>query len=235
MKFEERLLQARRERNMNQETLAEQIGVTRQAVSKWETGEAFPDYAKLVALADVLGISLDELCGREAAPAGEQGGAPEREPGKKRSRWRYAAGVAAALLLFGCGFWAGTGWPGNGAADPLPSASEEPAAPALPDVFAVSMVKFTQAGSNRLQYYFVPSVFKEGYTYQISFHRGHGGGYVFDAAFEGGGCSGTVPLPYDWYAVTATVSNGVESRTVSLTDRLEYPGDGTLSWQGIDN
>ena len=77
MDFKEALYQFRRERGLNQEQLAEKIGVSRQAVSKWETGEASPDLPNLLALADALDVSLDTLCGRadrEAAappPSGE--------------------------------------------------------------------------------------------------------------------------------------------------------------------
>ena len=69
MEFSHQLLQARKRRGLSQLELAEQIGVSRQAVSKWETGEAAPDLVKLLALAEALGISLDQLCGREAPSA----------------------------------------------------------------------------------------------------------------------------------------------------------------------
>ncbi len=48
---------------MSQEYLAEQLGVTRQAVSKWESGASEPSTANLLALAKLYGISLDELVG----------------------------------------------------------------------------------------------------------------------------------------------------------------------------
>ena len=48
---------------MSQEYLAEQLGVTRQAVSKWESGTSEPSTANLLALAKLYGISLDELVG----------------------------------------------------------------------------------------------------------------------------------------------------------------------------
>lgn len=81
MDFKEALYQFRRERGLNQEQLAEKIDVSRQAVSKWETGEASPDLPNLLALADALDVSLDTLCGRadrEAAappPSGEMNAA----------------------------------------------------------------------------------------------------------------------------------------------------------------
>ena len=46
---------------MTQEELAEYMGVSRQSVSKWETGDAYPETDKLIVLSDLFGMSLDEL------------------------------------------------------------------------------------------------------------------------------------------------------------------------------
>ena len=56
-----RLLQYRKKMNLSQEELAARIGVSRQAVSKWERAEASPDTDNLILLADIYGVSLDEL------------------------------------------------------------------------------------------------------------------------------------------------------------------------------
>ena len=48
-------------RGMSQEDLADRIGVTRQTLSKYETGESLPDLEKSKAIADVFGITIDEL------------------------------------------------------------------------------------------------------------------------------------------------------------------------------
>lgn len=56
-----RLLQYRKKHNLSQEELANKIGVSRQAVSKWERAEASPDTDNLILLADIYGVSLDEL------------------------------------------------------------------------------------------------------------------------------------------------------------------------------
>lgn len=56
-----RLLQLRKSIGISQEELASRIGVSRQAVSKWERAEASPDTDNLIALADIYGVSLDEL------------------------------------------------------------------------------------------------------------------------------------------------------------------------------
>lgn len=57
----------RKFRSLSQEALAEKLGVSRQAVSKWERGEASPDMDNLVALAGIFGIGLDDLLGDKKA------------------------------------------------------------------------------------------------------------------------------------------------------------------------
>ncbi len=56
-----RLYDLRKKHNLSQEELAEKLGVSRQAVSKWERSEASPDTDNLIALAKIYGLSLDEL------------------------------------------------------------------------------------------------------------------------------------------------------------------------------
>ncbi len=51
----------RKEKGMTQQELAEKLNITNKAVSKWETGEAFPETAQLVPLADIFGVTVDEL------------------------------------------------------------------------------------------------------------------------------------------------------------------------------
>ena len=50
---------------MTQEDLAEKIGVSRQAVAKWEAGESLPDLEKGKLIADVLGVTLDDLANHQ--------------------------------------------------------------------------------------------------------------------------------------------------------------------------
>lgn len=61
MNFGEKLQMLRKARGLSQEALAEQLGVTRQAVSKWELGDATPDLENVVALARFFGVSTDYL------------------------------------------------------------------------------------------------------------------------------------------------------------------------------
>jgi len=59
------ILQKRKEKNMTQEQLAEQLNVARQTVSKWETGETIPDIDSLKKLAVLLEFSIDNALGIE--------------------------------------------------------------------------------------------------------------------------------------------------------------------------
>ena len=61
MSFSENLKQIRKEHNLSQEELAELLDVSRQAVSKWEQGQGYPEVEKLLLLSSKLNISLDAL------------------------------------------------------------------------------------------------------------------------------------------------------------------------------
>ena len=73
--FGERIAALRKAAGLTQEALAQQLGVTNQAVSKWESDQCCPDIMLLPALADVFGVTVDALFGRETpAPM------PQAEP-----------------------------------------------------------------------------------------------------------------------------------------------------------
>lgn len=63
--FHENLVLLRRINHMSQEELAEKIGVSRQTISKYETGEALPDIEKCKALADLFDVSMDDMVNYE--------------------------------------------------------------------------------------------------------------------------------------------------------------------------
>ena len=65
MSFADRLKEARRSCGLSQEDLAEQLDVSRQAVGKWEQGQAYSEVEKLLALCGVLNTSLDALMADE--------------------------------------------------------------------------------------------------------------------------------------------------------------------------
>ena len=63
--FKDNLVQMRKVLQMTQEDIAEKLGVTRQSVAKWEAGDSVPDLDKCKQLADIFGVSLDDLANYE--------------------------------------------------------------------------------------------------------------------------------------------------------------------------
>lgn len=61
MEFSEKLTTLRKQAGLSQEQLADRLGVTRQSVSKWESGAALPELVKLISLSEMFDISLDYL------------------------------------------------------------------------------------------------------------------------------------------------------------------------------
>ena len=61
MSLAEKILELRTGQNLSQGDLAEKLEVSRQSVSKWETGQAVPELDKIIKLADLFGVSVDEL------------------------------------------------------------------------------------------------------------------------------------------------------------------------------
>lgn len=100
MKLSETLYTLRKQHGLSQEQLAEALGVSRQAVSKWERGVAVPEGETLIALGRYYGISLDELLAEgPTAPHAEQ----SREVGRIPTLVGLALCLAGffALILWG--------------------------------------------------------------------------------------------------------------------------------------
>lgn len=99
----ERLQALRKSRGLSQEQLAEQAGVSRQAVSKWELGESTPELDKVILLSDFFGVTTDYLI---------KGGGPAQAPEDKRSaigqvQFICSAGFLAIGLLAAFCWWNG--------------------------------------------------------------------------------------------------------------------------------
>ena len=63
--FHDNLIQLRKLKDLTQEALAEKVGVTRQAIAKWEAGDSVPDLEKCRLLAETFGVTLDDLANYE--------------------------------------------------------------------------------------------------------------------------------------------------------------------------
>ena len=104
MSIGNKLAEARKRQNLTQEQLAERLGVTRQAVSRWESDAAYPETDKIVRMARLLGVSCDYLL-RDDIAVGDAG-APPPEPVTRLLR--QAAGRKVRVALFD-----GEGIPGD--------------------------------------------------------------------------------------------------------------------------
>ena len=65
MTFSEKLYQLRKSKGLSQEQLAEQLSVSRQAISKWESAAAMPETEKLLVISKYFGVSIDYLLNEE--------------------------------------------------------------------------------------------------------------------------------------------------------------------------
>ncbi len=92
MTIGQRIAQLRRAKGLSQEELAEMVGVSRQAVSKWELDQALPDAEKIVALAAALDASTDQIL--LDPPTGERA-AGEQAAGETAQQYRYEGGGTA--------------------------------------------------------------------------------------------------------------------------------------------
>lgn len=61
MNFNEKLIELRKSKELSQDELGNELGVSRQTISKWELGQSYPDFQSLVLLSDYFGLSLDAL------------------------------------------------------------------------------------------------------------------------------------------------------------------------------
>lgn len=111
MKLEERLTALRKKKGLSQLELAEALGVSRQAVSRWEVGASAPGMENLLALSRLYGVPLDELVG---GPAREE--EPEAEPNAQAAelvsarRLNRALAAALAAVLLAAALLAGLYW-----------------------------------------------------------------------------------------------------------------------------
>ena len=101
MTISDRIRELRRKRGISQEELAEQLGISRQAVSKWESGQSMPDLDKIILLSDYFDVTTDYLL------KGIQPTEPQAEKTSVNASVFAIAGTAlnAIGLATSCGVW----------------------------------------------------------------------------------------------------------------------------------
>lgn len=99
MNMGEKILNLRKARGWSQEEFADRVGVTRQAVSRWEAGTAKPEADKIIAIADLFGVSADYLLrDRYTGDA-----VPSCAPAAEMRKSTLTAGQLIGLALFAVG------------------------------------------------------------------------------------------------------------------------------------
>lgn len=100
MDFRERLIKLRDERRLSQQELADLLDVTRQTVSRWESGKSSPSIQQLANICREFKIDANELldCGENSAPTVQEK-TENKERAKKSYRLRLAAIVGLGILL----------------------------------------------------------------------------------------------------------------------------------------
>lgn len=94
MSFSENLQYLRKKQNLTQEQFAEQMEVSRQAVSKWESGQSYPEMEKLLQICEQFGCSMDSLVKGDVTEE-----AKEDSTGYNRHMNRYSIMVSSAVAL----------------------------------------------------------------------------------------------------------------------------------------
>lgn len=106
MTLGQRIQELRKEQGLSQEVLGERLGVSRQAVSRWEMDGAVPEVDKLIALSRVFGVSLNDLLQVEEGAQGQQAGVTLSLP----RHWRIGVLVLAVVCLLCLGSTIYLGW-----------------------------------------------------------------------------------------------------------------------------
>ena len=97
----ERIYELRRKSGLSQEQLAEKIGVSRQTVSKWESGTSTPELEKLMALSEIFQVSLDELVREQGTLDGPKEVQPAADPARTKLGIGLILAGAMCLILAG--------------------------------------------------------------------------------------------------------------------------------------
>ena len=99
MTIGDKILNMRKARGWSQEELADRVGVTRQAVSRWESGSAKPEADKIVDICDLFGVSADYLLRDKYAGEGVTNAPSEHDPASRRGTNVTAVQILGILLI----------------------------------------------------------------------------------------------------------------------------------------
>ncbi len=219
MEFREILISERKKNNLSQEKLSELLSVSRQSISKWENGDSYPEYPKLIALAEILNCDLDYLCGRK-----ENNDDSEEKITTHNNKGKYLI-IAIIMLIVGCviGFFIG----GN-----INNGNTDNTVVEMPDTITVKSIKFSKE-NDYVKLTFVPSVINEDFKYTVSFY-GNSGTEEFDVQEINGAFVCVAKLNNTGYRdVVLYVDNREEKREIPLVSEFTVDEYG-FSWTPIE-
>lgn len=221
--------------NLSQEALGERLGVTRQAVSRWEADGAVPDTDKLIALSKLFGVSLNHLLQVEGPVQPEAPAQTQAPPTRKKRLWH----ILSALFLLALTLWAAVLW---GRVSTLEAQvadlrSQQTASAGLdPSVPLVAAFDFALSSqSYLLQLDLTPlqlpeglavgftAVSSEGISRTAQGSGGEGGHYTAELSLAG---------LYPPFTVTATLSDGVRQYAQALV-KIESVRDNGYTWNSL--
>lgn len=203
MSFNQQLAALRKARGISQENLADMLGVSRQAVSKWETGETQPEMANLLALCSILEVSPNQLMGWEAEDTEEAASETAMPPApRKMSKFVVAVSVICVCVALAAGILIGKGASG-------------PAEPSSPlegrESIAVTsfIYDFRPGQILELKMTFMPTIADESLTYEIIRLDNAGNTKTYEASYKDGVCVADVEtIGWDWATYNLRVSDG---------------------------
>ena len=110
MRLEEKLVQLRKEKGLTQLQAANELDVSRQAISKWESGSAVPSIENLKLLSELYGVPADYLLNdgiehSNQTETPEENRTKEKLPAKKTKRYAVFAIIAVCMLTFTAVIW----------------------------------------------------------------------------------------------------------------------------------
>ena len=207
MNFNETLISLRRAKGLSQEQLANQINVSRQAVSKWETAESQPDLSKLILLSEVFDRSLDDLCGRkEEAPESEKI-QTDNISSQIRPVWRWSAALALSLII---GFASGAALSRH----LFPAVIRQ----VIDPVTISSLTLYPELSNQKIRVLFSPSVANESFSFHVQKVDSFGQSSTYPAIYRQGTCVSEVLIDHSNidFTLYAVINDGTYEHTTGL-------------------
>ena len=100
MSLGQRLMKLRKEKHLSQEEVADQLNVTRQSVSKWETDQSTPDFDKILPICELFGITTEKLITGEKKIINNKDDKSEIIYDTKENKQKRIGGLAIGILLY---------------------------------------------------------------------------------------------------------------------------------------